>query len=151
MHCACKFGMLFWQVFYFTSFVWNPFLYDCLLISYLSMLHIMLISVQQSQSWVPKRLPKHRKWCHTYSSLPINQPGRITDPLGVRPKNYLQATRHFYRPDGKFPYNQISDPAKLSDLIGIFSTSNVIYCNPMATLPHIWLLLLCKNEKRSTA
>ena len=37
-----------------------------------------------------------------YSLLPINQPGRITDPLGVGPKNYLE-TRHFYRPDGRFP------------------------------------------------
>ena len=45
-------------------------------------------------------------------------------PIGV-PKNYV-ATRHFYQPDGKFPYNQISDPAKLSDLMGIFSTNNII-------------------------
>ena len=29
------------------------------------------VSCIGAQSWVPKRLPKHRKWCHTYSNKNI--------------------------------------------------------------------------------
>ena len=55
-----------------------------------------------------------------YSSVPINWPGRITDPLGLRPKKYL-ATQQFKRPDGKFSNIVISDPVQIIWLDGNFS------------------------------
>ena len=29
--------------------------------------YVVTLGAAELQSWVPKRLPKHRKWCHTYS------------------------------------------------------------------------------------
>ena len=65
-------------------------------------------------------------WCHTiaiyipkpyflfwpsYSWVPINWPGQITDPLGLWPQKYL-ATRQFNWPGGDFSKMIISNPAK---------------------------------------